>query len=171
MLRSGLTQAAWSEPPRPGRRPSLPARSSRPAPRGTCPRKSGAIPGRRSPAEQRPSSVPLVVAGQHVRSRRPRATSAPESPPRQAAKILRATRRRLPRVRRIIRAGLRAIDLPVVGHRMRTRQRRRNRRRLLRPRRQTSRDGQGSRSPRRRSADDGLRLFHYGPRPGCGSPA
>jgi hypothetical protein len=35
----------------------------------------------------RPSSVPLVVAGQHVRSRRPRATSAPESPARQAAKI------------------------------------------------------------------------------------
>ena len=24
-----------------------------------------------------------------------------------------------------------------------------------------------ARSPRRRSADDGLRLFHYGPRPGC----
>ena len=24
-----------------------------------------------------------------------------------------------------------------------------------------------ARSPRRRSPDDGLRLFHYGPRPGC----
>ena len=42
------------------------------------------------------------------------------------------------------------------------RQRRRNRRHLLRPRRQTSRDGQGARSPHRRFADDGLRLFHYG---------
>jgi hypothetical protein len=33
--------------------------------------------------------------------------------------------------------------------------------------RQTPRDGQGARSPGWRSANDGLRLFHYGPRPGC----
>src|SRR4029077_21235160 len=47
----------------------------------------------------------------------------------------------------------------------RTRQRRCDRRCVLRPRRQTPRNGQGARSSRWRSADDGLRLFHYGPRP------